>query len=153
MGQAAQPAPTGNAVHYERRRLEERVLYRLVQEQLETFLAQVEAETGASLPKFIKEEFDAFLECGISAHSFLRLRCAEYAHAPARTSWARLLKRVFDIDFEHCPNCGARIKIQSPPLKSRRWLCASSPIWVCPPGRRRAHRRIESIYSKRLEPS
>ena len=21
-------------------------------------------------------------------------------------SWARLLKRVFDIDIEHCPNCG-----------------------------------------------
>ena len=41
MGQAAQRAPTGNAVHYERRRPEESVLYRLVQEQLETFLAQV----------------------------------------------------------------------------------------------------------------
>lgn len=26
--------------------------------------------------------------------------------APVRLSWARLLKRVFDIDIEHCPNCG-----------------------------------------------
>ena len=26
--------------------------------------------------------------------------------APARLSWARLLKRVFDIDLEHCPHCG-----------------------------------------------
>src|SRR5262249_55767200 len=25
---------------------------------------------------------------------------------PPRMSWARLLKRVFDIDIEHCPNCG-----------------------------------------------
>ena len=25
---------------------------------------------------------------------------------PRRISWARLLKRVFDIDMEHCPNCG-----------------------------------------------
>ena len=24
-----------------------------------------------------------------------------------RISWARLLKRVFDIDMQHCPNCGA----------------------------------------------
>jgi len=32
-------------------------------------------------------------------------------------SWARLLKRVFDIDIEHCPNCGGALKIQSPPLK------------------------------------
>jgi hypothetical protein len=26
---------------------------------------------------------------------------------PHRVSWARLLKRVFDIDVERCPNCGA----------------------------------------------
>jgi len=25
---------------------------------------------------------------------------------PARISWARLLKRVFGIDMQHCPNCG-----------------------------------------------
>ena len=35
-----------------------------------------------------------------------------YAHGrPARISWARLLKRVFQIDLEHCPNCGGQIKI------------------------------------------
>ena len=32
----------------------------------------------------------------------------EHARAlPGRISWARLLKRVFDIDMQHCPNCGA----------------------------------------------
>ena len=32
----------------------------------------------------------------------------EHAHArPNRISWARLLKRVFDIDMQHCPNCGS----------------------------------------------
>ena len=30
---------------------------------------------------------------------------------PARISWARLLKRVFKIDLEHCPNCGGQLKI------------------------------------------
>ena len=38
----------------------------------------------------------------------------DHAHAqgaPARMSWARLLKRVFDIDIEHCPNCGGSLKI------------------------------------------
>ncbi len=29
----------------------------------------------------------------------------------ARMSWARLLKRVFDIDVEHCPHCGGKLKI------------------------------------------
>lgn len=28
-----------------------------------------------------------------------------------RLSWARLLKRVFDIDLEHCPNCGGALTI------------------------------------------
>jgi hypothetical protein len=26
---------------------------------------------------------------------------------PGRISWARLLKRVFDLDMQNCPNCGA----------------------------------------------
>jgi ribosomal protein S27E len=32
------------------------------------------------LPDFVKDEFDAFLECGILAYGFLRLRCADCAH-------------------------------------------------------------------------
>ena len=30
---------------------------------------------------------------------------------PMRLSWARLLKRVFAFDLEHCPNCGGDLKI------------------------------------------
>ncbi|MDP1902365.1 MAG: hypothetical protein Q8K96_18245 [Rubrivivax sp.] len=26
-------------------------------------------------------------------------------------SWARLLERAFEIDLEHCPNCGGELKI------------------------------------------
>ena len=32
-------------------------------------------------------------------------------HRPMRLSWAKLLKRVFEIDMEHCPNCGGELKI------------------------------------------
>ncbi len=32
-------------------------------------------------------------------------------HRPVRLSWAKLLKRVFEIDMEHCPNCGGERKI------------------------------------------
>ncbi len=35
-------------------------------------------------------------------------------HSPARMSGARLPKRVFDIDLEHCPNCGGALKIIVP---------------------------------------
>ena len=47
MGQAVAPAPAANEVHYERRRPEETTLYQVIQEHLESFLVQVEAETGA----------------------------------------------------------------------------------------------------------
>ncbi len=32
-------------------------------------------------------------------------------HGPVRLSWARLLKRVFELDLEQCPNCGGELKI------------------------------------------
>jgi hypothetical protein len=41
-------------------------------------------------------------------------QAADHTHAqrsPARMRWARLLKRVFDIDIEHCPNRGGSLKI------------------------------------------
>jgi hypothetical protein len=37
-------------------------------------------------PDFVKEEFDAFLQCGILAYGFLRLRCAERRLRPLRSS-------------------------------------------------------------------
>ncbi|MGH7261640.1 MAG: transposase, partial [Nitrospiraceae bacterium] len=100
MDKAVQPAPAGRRDHYERRRPEETTLYTLVQDHLETFLAQVELETGMGLPDFVKEEFDAFLECGILAHGFLRLRCADCAHEKLVAFSCK--RRGF------CPSCGAR---------------------------------------------
>ena len=32
-------------------------------------------------------------------------------HRPVRLSWAKLLKRGFELDLEHCPNCGGELKI------------------------------------------
>ena len=51
-------------------------------------------------------------------------------HAPARLSWARLLKRVFDIDIEHCPNCGGRLKIIACPEPRRRAAIEDPPVIV-----------------------
>jgi hypothetical protein len=74
--------------------------YQLVQENVETFFAQVEAETGAGLPDFVKDEFDAFLDCGILANGFLRLRCPDCAHEKLVAFSCK--RRGF------CPACGAR---------------------------------------------
>ena len=49
------------------------------------------------------------------------VHAADHAHdRPARMSWARLLKRVFDLDIERCSNCGGSLKIiaaiEEPPV-------------------------------------
>ena len=74
IGRQPQRAPDGAPVHYERHRPEQTTLYRLVQQHAATFFEQAEDAVGADLPQFVKDEFDAFLECGILAHGFLRLR-------------------------------------------------------------------------------
>ena len=38
-----------------------------------------------------------------------KANCAH--HRPVLLSWAKLLKRVFELDLEHCPNCGGELKI------------------------------------------
>ena len=49
--------------------------------------------------------------------------CTHTHGAPLRMSWARLLKRVFGIDIEHCAQCGRRLKIiaviEAPPAIER----------------------------------
>jgi len=45
----------------------------------------------------------------VASHSAGGAACAH--HRPVRLSWAKLLKRVFEIDMAHCPNCGGQLKI------------------------------------------
>ena len=75
-------------------------MYRLVQQQAASFVAHTEASTESALPRFIKDEFDAFLECGILAHGFLRLRCGECGHDKPLAFICK--RRGF------CPSCGTR---------------------------------------------
>ena len=37
--------------------------------------------------------------------------CVHAHGARARMTWARLLKRVFDLDLERCEQCGGKMKI------------------------------------------
>ncbi len=86
------------------------------------------ASTGSELPGFIKDAFDAFLECGILAHGFLRLRCGACGHDKLLAfSYKR---RGF------CPSCGARHMSQTaahlvehviPQVPVRQWVL-SLPI-------------------------
>ena len=127
-GEARRPTGMPATCSYERRRPEETTLYKIVQEQLETFLAHAEVQTGAGLPAFVKDEFEAFLECGILAHGFLRVRCAHCAHEKLVAFSCK--RRGF------CPSCGARCMAESaahlvdegtPQVPVRQWVL-SLPI-------------------------
>ena len=45
-----------------------------MQQHAASFIAHTEVSTGAELCRFIKDDYNAFLECGILAHAFLRPR-------------------------------------------------------------------------------
>ena len=70
-----------------------------------TLFAETEAAAGAGLPQFVKGEFDTFLECGILAHGFLRLRCGDCS--PDKRVTFSCKRRGF------CPSCGARCMAQT----------------------------------------
>ena len=52
------------------------VLYHVIAEHLETFLASCNDDSEATgLPGYVQREFYDYLQCGILAHGFLRLGC------------------------------------------------------------------------------
>jgi len=97
-------------VHYRRQLPEQTGLYQLVQDHVESFYAQVEAQTGHCLLTYVKSKFNAFLDCGILANGFLRLRCEDCHHEKLVTFSCK--KRGF------CLSCGAR----RPWNSCRNWL-------------------------------
>ena len=60
---------------YQRHQPEHTVLYKIVQENFETFLRLVQEECGRPLPDFVEKEFREYLKCGILAYGFLRAKC------------------------------------------------------------------------------
>jgi hypothetical protein len=73
-------APLGTT--YRRREPERTILYSAVQDHLQTFLAGARAENpdGHGLPSFVEREFTRYLDCGILAHGFVRVRCDDCNH-------------------------------------------------------------------------
>ena len=66
---------------YERRRPEESLLYKSVQQNWKTFAAHWQSDSErAALPKYVVKEFEEYLKCGILAHGFLRVKCESCEH-------------------------------------------------------------------------
>ena len=96
-GAATKPLPRS----YRRREPENTALYKTVQEHLNTFLEDASSrhESGAGYPGFIEREFRRYLDCGLLAHGFARVRCPSCGHE-------RLV--AFSCKGRLCPACWAR---------------------------------------------
>jgi hypothetical protein len=84
---------------YARRKPEASDLYRIVQQELETFLAGAHARERP-VPRFVARELRAFLRCWILAHGFVRAHCDSCG-----------LDRVVAFSCKgrgFCPSCGGR---------------------------------------------
>ncbi|MGH7287727.1 MAG: transposase zinc-binding domain-containing protein, partial [Myxococcota bacterium] len=82
---------------YAPRSPEQTLLHRIVREQLETCLAHTRRRDQPA-PRFVEQEFRAYLRCGVLAHGFLRVHCAECR-----------LDRLVPFSCKRrgfCPSCG-----------------------------------------------
>ena len=105
------------------------VLYHVIAEHLETFLASLADDPEAKgLPAYVQREFYDYLRCGILAHGFLRLGCDTCHH--------ELLVPFSCKRRGFCPSCAGRRMAQMaahlveqviPWVPTRQWV-VSVPI-------------------------
>ena len=87
---------------YRRREPEKKLLHATVREHLATFLEETRerSATGAGFPRFVEQEFERYLKCGILAHGFARVRCGDCGND--------LLVALSCKGRGLCPSCNAR---------------------------------------------
>jgi hypothetical protein len=105
------------------------VLYTVIADHLETFLASLDADPEATgLPAYVEREFYDYLRCGILAYGFLRLGCD--------TCPKELLLPFSCKRRGFCPSCAARRMAQTaahlvtcviPWVPTRQWV-VSVPV-------------------------
>src|SRR5262249_14259033 len=117
------------------------VLYHVIAEHLETFLASCEADPEATgLPAYVEREFYDYLRCGILAHGFLRLGCDTCHHellvpfsckgGGFRPWWAgrRMPRAAAPLVGCVPPWAPPRQWVVSVPVPLRSWMAASQDL-------------------------
>jgi hypothetical protein len=95
---------------YRRRRPEGTVLYEAVRDNLATLLSEAR-EVGRGLPRYVERDFARYLECGVLAHGFARVRCESYKD-----------------DKGGCTACPRAWRtVQAPPVSGPPWSLCTSP--------------------------
>src|SRR5713101_5568810 len=114
---------------YEPRDPSHTVLYKVIADHPETFLALLDADSDAKgLPAYVERELYDYLQCGVLAHGFLRLGCDTCHH--------ELLLAFSGKRRGFCPSCAGRRMAQTaahwveqviPWVPTRQWV-VSVPI-------------------------
>jgi hypothetical protein len=110
---------------YRRRDPTVTALYPVVQHHLESFLAHAtDADPFAdAIPRWVEEDFRAYLRCGILAHGFARARCDDCG-SERLVAFSCKGRAV-------CPSCNTRRMVEVaahlsdavlPPLPVRQWV-------------------------------
>lgn len=97
-------SPTTNAPGYYRHQPEQTELYSVIAKHYPRFVDEIE-RSGGYLPKFIRQEFEDYLKCGLLEHGFLRVKCDSCCHEHLVAFSCK--RRGF------CPSCGARRMVES----------------------------------------
>jgi len=100
---AKAPGPAAHVRH----RPEQTLLYQLVERYYPKF-AELMAEQGSPVPRYVAREFDDYLKCGRFEYGFLRVRCESCHHEKLVAFSCK--RRGF------CPSCGARRMVDSAAL-------------------------------------
>ena len=102
-------------------------LWRIVEAHFEAFAAvydeRYQERYGFWRP-VIRKSIEAFLKCGDLREGFARVRCPNCRREQAETdlpeaeeqgssTWAMLLRRVFEMEPLACPSCGAEMQVVS----------------------------------------
>ena len=128
-GAAASPLPRG----YRPRRAETTALYRVVADHVETMLqdARDRSAHGFGLPRHVERSFRRYLDCGVLARGFARVRCAS-CHYEVLVPFSCKTRGL-------CPSCDGRRMADSaahlvdrvlPPVAGYRQWTLSFPRWL-----------------------
>jgi len=118
---------------YINHRPDETKLYKIIQENYASFISSLEI-CGKVVPKYIREEFDKYLECGIHAYGVIlrhcencdkdeavAFSCKKRGFCPSCTA-RRMAETAVHIVDNIMPNVAVRQYVVTFPYLLRRWL-------------------------------
>jgi hypothetical protein len=128
---------------YQTRQPEDTVLYEVLAEHVETFIAQRETD-GKGLPEFVVKELRGYLRCGILQYGFLRTKCkaCDFERAVPFSCKGRgfcpsccgkrMAEKAYHLIDNVLPDAPYRQWVLSLPIPLRFWIVSAEPARETP---------------------